>query len=329
MCKLSSKRYIYLVLCLIIITGCSTTSISLIPYKKEHSKYVNNLAILYPAYNPEMSVNIRTGDQLLLSLAAGPAIIPQMIMRIAFEFTKQDDNMVFNDMIFDLNIGEVMCEKLNTKFQLCSNLHVVPQESITENKVVWKLLEKRNKDFKDYQKIGTELGVDTLLEININSYGIKGPGIFSDPYESYDMVAFLEADVKMTTTSGGIILWRDIVEARINIKMETTDVIDASYENAQFLKQELERVVDAVSEECMERLGFDTSYTYLLDKDYYLRNKKNEIDMAKKLDELNVLRYGCLITDVDYDEKKLNLIERARSIKHVYRKNPQNDAGND
>ncbi|MFQ5964661.1 MAG: hypothetical protein ACE5KZ_10280 [Candidatus Scalinduaceae bacterium] len=305
-----NKEIIYLALSLLFITGCHTTNISQTPYKKEYSKYINNLAILYPAEIPEMHVNIRSDEQFITALATGPAIIPQIIMQIAFLSARKDDARIFNEMIFDLNIGETLCEKLNTKFQLCSYFHVVPQESITKNKVVWKLLEKKNKDLKDYQKIGTVLGVDTLLEVNIISYGIKDPGIFSDPY------AILKADVKMITASEGAVLWRDIIGARTKIEMDTTDFVYNAYEDAQFLKEKLEKAADAVSEECLERLGFDTNYTYLLDKDY-LNNKKNKIDIAKKLDELNSLRYDSLITDTDYDGKKLDLIERARNRKNA------------
>ena len=313
--------YISLVVSLIIIMGCETTNISQVPYKKEYSKYVNKLAILYPAENPEMHVKIRSDEQFITTLLTGPAIIPQILMQIAFLSARKDDTMIFNDMMFDLNIGEILCEKLNTKFQLCSYLHVVPQENITKNKVVWKLLEKKNKDLKDYQRIGTELGIDTLLEINIISYGIKDPGIFSDPY------AVLKADVKMTTVTEGAVLWRDIIEARTEIEIDTTDSISNTYEDAQFIKEEFERVADVLSEECIERLGFDTNYTYLLDKDY-LNDKKNKIDIAKKLGELNNLRYDSLITDTDYDETKLNLIERAKSRKNFHYRNTQIDTEN-
>ncbi len=324
------ERFLIMFMCIPIIVslmitmGCYTTNTntSQIPYKKEHSKYVNKVAILYPAENPEMSVNIRNDEKFLSSLLMGPAIIPQLFMQLAYRSAKKEDIRVFNEMIFDLNIDELLCEKLNTKLQLCSHLHVVPQESIAENKVVWKLLEKKNKDLKDYQKIGTELGVDTLIEIKTISYGLKDPGIFSDPY------AIIKADIKMTTASEGTVLWRDVVQARTKIEMDTIDFVDAVYGDVQYLKEELEKVADVVSEECVERLGFDTNYTYLLDKDY-LKDKKNKIDIAKKLDELNSLRYEKLITDIDYNEKKLNLIERAKSRKNIHHENTQITAVND
>jgi hypothetical protein len=324
------ERFLMLFMCipiivsLMITTGCNTTNTntSQIPYKKEHSKYINKVAILYPTENPEMSVNIRNDEKFLSSLLMGPAIIPQLFMQFAYHSAKKEDIRVFNDMIFDLNIDELLCEKLNTKLQLCSHLHVVPQESIAENKVVWKLLEKENKDLKDYQKIGTELGVDTLIEIKTISYGLKDPGIFSDPY------AIIKADIKITTASEGTVLWKDVVQARTKIEMDTIDFVDAVYGDVQYLKEELEKVADVVSEECVERLGFDTNYTYLLDKDY-LKDKKNKIDIAKKLDELNSLRYEKLITDIDYNEKKLNLIERAKSRKNIHHENTQITAVND
>jgi hypothetical protein len=65
----------------------------------------------------------------------------------------------------------------------------------------------------------------------------------------------------------------------------------------------------------------------LLDKDY-LKDKKNKVDIAKKLDELNSLRYDKLITDIDYNEKKLNLIERAKSVKNIHHINAQINVAN-
>ncbi len=326
------ERFLTMFMCipiivsLMITTGCYTTNTntSQIPYKKENTKYVNNVAILYSAENPEMFVNIRNDEKFFSWLAMGPAIIPQLLMQFAYRSAKKEDERVFNEMIFDLNIDEVLCKNLNTKLQLCSPLHVVPQESITENKVVWKLLEKKNKGQKDYKKIGTELGVDTIIEIKIISYGLKDPGIFSDPY------AIIKAGIKMTTTSEGTVLWGDVIQAKTKMEMDPDeiDIVSTSYEDSQFLKEELGKVVDIISEECVERLGFDTNYTYLLDKDY-LKDKKNNVDIAKKLDELNSMRYDKLITDIDYDEKKLNLIETAKSAKNIQHANAQIKVVND
>jgi hypothetical protein len=166
-------------------------------------------------------------------------------------------------------------------------------------------MEKIDKDSKDYKKIGTELGVDTILEIGIISYGIKDPGVFSDPY------AFLKIDVKMTTASEGIVIWRDIVEARTAIGMDTQEFLDFVYTDAEFLKKKLEEAADVVSERCIEKLGFDTNYTYLLDEDY-IKKTRHKINITQKLSELNVLRHEELITNSDYDETKIDLIEQAK-----------------
>ena len=300
-----NKRYVCFVLFLIIFAGCQTTEITHVPYKKEYSKYVNNMVILHYANNPEMDVNIRNDEKLLSSLFLGPAIIPQLLMQLAYNSAKQEDIRFFNEMVFDLNIGELLCEKLNTKLQLCSYFHVVPQESVTKSKVVWNLLEKRDKDPKDYEKIGTELDVDTILEIGIISYGIKDPGVFSNPYAS------LKIDVKMTTASEGTVIWRDIVEARTAIGMGTEDFLGIVYGDVQPLKKKLKEAADAVSEQCVEKLGFDTNYTYLLEEDY-IKKTRHKINIAEKLSELNVLRHDDLITNSDYDEAKLDLIEKAK-----------------
>ena len=306
--KMSKKRYVFIVLSLIIFAGCQTTEITQVPYKKEYSKYVNDMVILHYADNPEMDVNIRNDEMFLSTLMAGPAIIPQILMRLAQSSANQEDVRSFNEMIFDLNIGELLCEKLNTKLQLCSYFHVVPQESVTKSKIIWELMEKRDKDSKDYEKIGTELGIDTILEIGIISYGIKDPGVFSDPYAS------LKIDVKMTTASEGIVIWRDIVEAKTAIGMSTEDFLGIVYGDAQHLKEKLEEAADAVSERCIEKLGFDTNYTYLLDEDY-IKKTRHKINIEEKLSELNVLRHEDLITNSDYDETKLDLIEQAKGRK--------------
>jgi len=264
-------------------TRCQKSVISQVPYKKEYSKYVNEVALLYYTENPEMFVNIRNDDMFLSTLMAGPAIVPQILMQLAHQSAKKEDIRVFNDMIFDLNIGEILCEKLNTKLQLCSYFHVVPQEDITKNQNIWELLEKKDKDSKDYEKIGTELDVDTIFEIGIISYGIKDPGVFSDPYAS------LKIDVKMTTASEGTVIWRDIVEARIAIGTDTEGFLDLAYTVPEYLKEQMEEVADVVSEKCVEKLGFDTNYTYLLEEDY-INKTKHKINIAEKLRELNILR---------------------------------------
>ena len=307
-------RYIYVTLVhLILFTGCQTTNFSKIPYKKENSKYVNNLAILYSNEIPEMYVNVRTDNQFLTSLATGPVIIAQILMQAAFYEARKEDSRMLNDLIFDLNIGDILCKKLNTKFQLCSFFHVIPQETIERNKIVWKLLEKKEKDLKDYQSVGAELGADALLEVKILSYGVKDPGIFSDPY------VILKAEVKMVTTSEGAVLWRDIIYVKKSIGMGTIAFIDAVLTDAQILREELEKVADVASEECIERLGFDTSYTYLLNKDF-IENTEHKMDIAGKLHEINSLRYENLITNIDYDEKRLDLIERTKKRKIVQHK---------
>jgi hypothetical protein len=303
--KMSNKRYVCFVLSLIIFAGCQTTEITQVPYKKEYSKYVNDMVILHYADSPEMDVNIRNDEMFLSTLMAGPAIIPQILMRLAQNQANQEDIAALNEVIFDLNIGEELCEKLNTRLQLCSYFHVVPQESITKSNVVWKLMEKKDKDSKDYEKIGTELGVDTILEIGIISYGIKDPGIHSDPY------AFLKIDVKMTTASEGTVIWRDIVEAKTAIGMNAQEFLDFVFTVPDFLKEQLEEVTDVVSERCIEKLGFDTNYTYLLDEDY-IKKTRHKINIEEKLSELNVLRHEDLITNSDYDETKLDLIEQAK-----------------
>ncbi|KHE91444.1 MAG: hypothetical protein K8F52_14695 [Candidatus Scalindua rubra] len=301
---MAKKYYVYLLISVLMFAGCKTTNISQIPYRKEYSKSVNELVILHYPESPQMDVNIRNDEMFISSLVCGPAIIPQLMMLLAKNHANEEDTTAFNEIIFDLDIGDILCEKLNTKFQLCSYFHVVPQESILNNKTLWQLMEKKDKEVKDYVQVGTEFGIDTILETDVLSFGIKDPGIFSDPY------AFIKVDVKMTTAQGTVI-WRDIVQARTEIGMKTVELVDMVYADVEFLKKKLEEVVDAVSELCIEKLGFDTNYTYLLEEDY-IKKTKHKINIAEKLNELNVLRYEDIISDTDYDKTKLDLIEKAR-----------------
>ena len=293
------------------LAGCKTTNVSQIPYRKEYSKFVNDMVILHYPESPQMDVNIRNDEMFISKLVSGPNIVSQLFLMLAQNSANEEDSIAFNEIIFDLNIGDVLCEKLNTKFQLCSYFHVVPQESILNNKTVWTLMEKKDKDVKDYVQIGTKLGIDTILETDILSFGIKDPGVFSDPY------AFIKVDVKMTTAAEGTVIWRDIVQARTEIAMNTVDFEDMVYTDVEFLRKKLEEVVDAVSELCIEKLGFDTNYTYLLEEDY-IKKTRHKINIAEKLNELNVLRYEDLISSNDYDKTRLDLIEKAKG---------RNDAG--
>ena len=305
------KYYIYFLISLLIFAGCKTTEIAQISYRKDYSKYVNDMAILSYPENPELDVDIRKDEMFIAKLMMGPAIIPQLFMLLARNTANEEDIMSFNEILLGLNIGEVLCEKLNTKFQLCSYFHVVPQGSIKKNRVVWELLDKKEKDIKDYEKIGKELGIDTILEVGVISYGIKDPGIFSDPY------AFIKIDVKMTKASEGTVMWRDIVEAKTAIGMSTVDFLDNVYTDDEFLEKKLEEAGDAVTELCIEQIGFDTNYTYLLEEDY-IKRTKHKINIEDKLNELNKLRYEGFISKIDYDKTKLELIEKTKDRNVAY-----------
>ena len=85
--------------------------------------------------------------------------------------------------------------------------------------------------------------VDTIFEIGIISYGIKDPGVFSDPYAS------LKIDVKMTTASEGTVIWRDIVEARIAIGTDTEGFLDLAYTVPEYLKEQIAFNQQTISEQ--------------------------------------------------------------------------------
>ncbi len=302
---MGKKYYLYFLISLIMLAGCKTTSVSLVPYRKEYSKFVNDMVIIHYPESPQIDVDIRNDEMFISSLAAGPMIIPQLMMMLAKNSANKEDGIAFNEIIFDLNIGEVLSEKINTKLQLCSYFHVVPQKSIDSNNTLWELMEKKDKDVKDYVQIGTEMGIDTILETDVLSFGIQDPGIFSDPY------AFIKVDVKMTTAAEGTVIWRDIVQARTEIGMNTVDLVDMVYTDEEFLRKKLEEVVDAVSEQCIEKLGFDTYNTYLLEEDY-IKKSRHKINIADKLNELNVLRHEKFISSIDYDKTRHDLIEKAK-----------------
>jgi len=107
------------------------------------------------------------------------------------------------------------------------------------------------------------------------------------------------------------IIETDIIEAKTAIEMDTQEFIDFVFTVPDFLKEQLEEVTDAVSEGCIEKLGFDTNYTYLLDEEY-INKTRHKTNIEEKLSEINMLRYEDLITNSDYDEMKLDLIEQAK-----------------
>ena len=115
----------------------------------------------------------------------------------------------------------------------------------------------------------------------------------------------------MTKASEGTVMWRDIVEAKTAIGMSTVDFLDNVYTDDEFLEKKLEEAGDAVTELCIEQIGFDTNYTYLLEEDY-IKRTKHKINIEDKLNELNNLRYEGLISKIDYDKTKLELIEKAK-----------------
>ncbi len=44
---MGKKYYLYFLISLIMLAGCRTTRVSLIPYRREHSKLVNDMAIMH------------------------------------------------------------------------------------------------------------------------------------------------------------------------------------------------------------------------------------------------------------------------------------------
>ena len=103
--KMLNKRYVCFVLSLIIFAGCQTTKITQVPYKKEYSKYVNDMVILHYADSPVMGVNIRNDEMFIPTIMAGPAIIPQLFMRLAQHQANQEDIAALNELVFDVKFG--------------------------------------------------------------------------------------------------------------------------------------------------------------------------------------------------------------------------------
>ncbi len=309
-----SESVLFLVMVSLLITlGCQTTGTRQKSYRNEDSKHIHNIAILNSVGLPDMTAKLRTDEQFITTLMAGPVIPAQIMLRLAFYSDNREVKRMFNSMVFDVDIGEMFCESLNTKLQLCSCFDVVPQEGIHKNKAVWKLLEKKTKELVDYRTIGSALGIDTILEIGVLSYGVKDPGIFSRPY------AFLEIGATMTKAADGTVLWKDVIAAKSVSDQGIITFDDTLFGDVESLKEEFENVVDIVSEECLVRLGIDTHNTYILDKDYF-KGKNYKIDISKKLNTLNNIRYEALITNNDYKELKQELVDMVKGNKSIYPK---------
>ena len=62
---MAKKYYVYLLISLLMFAGCKTTNnTSQVIYKKEYSRYVNDVAILYYPESPQMDVDIRNDEML-------------------------------------------------------------------------------------------------------------------------------------------------------------------------------------------------------------------------------------------------------------------------
>ena len=65
---MTKKYYVYLLISLLLLAGCKTTNVSLIPYRKEYSKFVNDVAIMHHPESPQIDVDIRNDEMFISSL---------------------------------------------------------------------------------------------------------------------------------------------------------------------------------------------------------------------------------------------------------------------
>ena len=105
-----------------------------------------------------------------------------------------------------------------------------------------------------------------------------------------------KVDVKMTTAQGTVI-WRDIVEVKEGDRDGYAGIwLILCIQYVEYLQEHLLKVVRRYLRKCIEKLGFDTHDTYLLEEDY-IKKSRYKINIADKLNELNVLRHENLISE--------------------------------
>ncbi len=240
-----------LVLIICLLLGCAGEQIVEVPLQKEGLKNIKKVAILCPNDRPELFMNV-AADEHLPMLLMSPAIVPQLFLAMSYFNTTRSDTRRFNNLTFDIHIGQIIRDYLYKKLQRSATFYLVSPEEVEACRVTHKLQGSKSKAPSDYEQVGRYLGADTVIELFVLSYGIKDPGVFSKPY------VILKIKASMRRVVDGTLLWQTAMmqslpqpEGRFGFDYDKyTD------EEAKLLKEELDKLAGVLAERLVEAMGF-------------------------------------------------------------------------
>ena len=244
-------KQISLCLILFLVVGC-TQNVREIPLNREGMKDIRTVAILTPTTRPDITMNTTSDDRFLMMLFSGPAIIPQLISQVAMIDVKRQESKEFNALTYDTHVGHMLREDLFNKLKRQARFRIVPPDEVDDNITVYKLENKYPKTKDNYETIAEQLGADTIIEVDVLTFGVKDPGIFAKPH------SLIIAKVVMTRARSNEVLW----QTKIGQAMPQDKKLGFDYEkyredNARLLKEELDTLSSMLSEQIIEALGFE------------------------------------------------------------------------
>ena len=244
-------KQISLCLILFLVVGC-VQNVREIPLNREGMKDIRTVAILTPTTRPDITMDTMSDDRFLMMLFSGPAIIPILMSQVAMIDAKRQESKEFNALTYDVHVGRMLREDLFNKLKRQARFHIVPPDEVDDNITVYKLENKYPKTKDDYEMIAKQLGADTIIEIDVLTYGVNDPGIFAKPH------SLIIAKVVMTRARSNEVLWQTkIGQALPQDKKLGFDYEKYREDNARLLKEELDTLSSMLSEQIIEALGFE------------------------------------------------------------------------
>lgn len=234
--------------------GCAGEQVVEIPFPKGELRNIRKVAILCPNDRPDLFMRVAGDDHFPLFFLA-PALMPQLLLAMAYVDTTRSDSNHFNNLTFDMHIGHVIREHLYRKLQRSASFSLISPKEVETCRVAHRLQGTDSKAPEDYEQIGRYLGADTVLELFVLSYGVKDPGVFSKPY------ALLKVKASMRRVRDGILLWQTKMVQILPLPQEGSfgfDYEKYSDEGASLLKEELDKLSGVLAERLVEAMGFSS-----------------------------------------------------------------------
>lgn len=234
---------------LVLATGLSCHTVQIISFNKDDSKYINKVAILGPQHSNGIKVNM-TGDANILYLLMGPAILPQIMLAYSTYAANKEEATYLNDILFDFNMEKILREKFKEAIRTYTYFDPILIDDVSDNQAIKNILDKWTKARSDYIKIASITGADTIVELEILSYGVKDPGIFWDPN------VILKVYASMIRIRDNKTLWQ--TTAYVDKKRMASGFIYEQYkeENGKLLRYELDAAAEIIASTLVRDLGF-------------------------------------------------------------------------